>query len=136
MIPNALVPVAVVRSVRGMSAEAVVQSAESGALRWVWDVSSGQGQIMALRFWSQELNDPAATARLDLPEVIARILGARRQTWRGTELAQLLIVSRPQIHRLHKRRFITGNIANHTLLVSRAALETFLTTRWLGGQKR
>ena len=71
-------------------------------------------------------------ARVTLPEAIAVILGEHRSRWRGVEVAQMLMVSRPQIHWLRKRRMLEGKIVGNTLWIQRAALEKFLTSRYYG----
>lgn len=126
-----LVPMAFVRAARGISAEVIQGDVDSGALRLVWNVSTGR-RIKELRFWLKEIVEPASVARLSVTEAIATILGEQRTRWRGVEVAQLLMVSRPQIHRLRKRRALPGKVTGGTLWIQRAVLEKFLTDRWLG----
>ena len=126
-----LVTVDVLRAVRGISADAIQASVESGELRFVWNVSTGK-RITELRFWIKEVLPTGSMARVTLPEAIAVILGEHRSRWRGVEVAQMLMVSRPQIHWLRKRRMLEGKIVGNTLWIQRAALEKFLTSRYYG----
>lgn len=126
-----LVTVDFLRAVRGISADAIQASVESGELRFVWDVSTGE-RITALRFWIKEIVTPGSVVRATMPEAIAAILGEHRCRWRGVEVAQMLMVSRPQIHWLRKRRALDGKVVGNTLWIQRAALEKFLTSRYYG----
>lgn len=130
--PNThLVPVEYVRFLRGISADAVQSLVEAGQLRFVWNVSSGT-RIPALRFWQLELVAASRVSHLTLAEAIRLMLGEHRQRWRGGELAQMLMVSLPQIVRLRRSRALVGKIEHHTFWIQRPALEKFLHARWLG----
>src|SRR6478736_5952160 len=96
--PNSqLVTMDTARVITGQCADAIRCKMESGTIRFAWNIGTGK-RIVAPRFWLKALTDPAGVARLSLPEAIAMILGAQRQRWRGVEVAQLLMASRPQIH--------------------------------------
>lgn len=136
-IPNSthLVSTEFVRAVRGVSAATVQNMVETGRFRFVWDINTQQGRhrVTELRFWLQEIISPLP-ATFTLADALKIILGERRTSWRGVEVAQMLLVSRPCIHRLHKTRALPGTIANNTLWIQRAALEEFLRARWLEPQ--
>lgn len=125
---TALVTVDFVRACLGVDADSVLARVDAGELRWVWDVSSGQGKVRALRFLSRELAAPERVRNLTPRAVVAELLGNRNR-WRGVEVAQLLLVSRTQIFRLHKANELSGDIVSGTLWVPRPALENFLLGR-------
>lgn len=117
-----------VRAALGVDADTVAAKVESGELRWVWNVSTGTGAVRELRYWAKELTDPQVSS-FTTEEVIGEILGSNRERWRGVEIGQLLLVSRPQYLRLHESGDLRGNIVGNTLYVERLALETFLRKR-------
>jgi hypothetical protein len=125
-----LVTIDFVRALRGTSAEAVQAAVEAGQYRFVWNL--GRREIGELRFWIGEIISPQLRT-LPFQEVVAQILGEQRKVWRGAEVAQMLLVSRPTLHRLCQAGLITGKISDHTLMVPRQALESLLKIRWLGG---
>lgn len=94
-----LVDLNAVRAVRGVDADTILADVDEGRLRWVWNVAAQPGEIRELRFWTLEVNLPDSVRRVTLEQVTDLILGARAE-WRGPEIAQLLIVSRPTVHRL------------------------------------
>lgn len=122
-----------VRALRGISSEAVQDLVESGQLRFVWNVTARPRarEISELRFWLQETIAPIPFT-VGLRDAVQAILGARRTCWRGTEIAQMMMVSRPCIHRLRKSRALPGKIKGSTLWVQRSELQRFLNIRWLG----
>lgn len=126
-----LVTMDVVRALLGISTDAIQSAAESGKIRFAWNVSvkGSRAQISELRFWLREIVQPAAAANLSLSLVIASILGEHRSQWRGVEVSNLLMVSRPQIHRLQKSKALPGQVKCNTLWIGRAGLEKFLQDR-------
>lgn len=124
-----LVTLDMVRAVRGVDADTITAQVDAGELRWVWDVSTGEGAIRELRFWAKEIIAPEFCAGLKATKAVAEILGSDRARWRGVEIAQLLLVSRPQIFRLHESGELRGAVVSGTLYVDRAALEKFLARR-------
>lgn len=130
--PNSqLVTMGIARAISGKTADAIHCEMESGTVRFVWNIGSGN-QIATPRIWLRALVEPASVARMTLPEVIAAILGTQRNRWRGVEVAQMLMVSRPQIHRLRKVKALPGTISGHTFWVTRPTLERFFVKRFLG----
>jgi hypothetical protein len=129
---TSLVTLDFVRAARGVSADAVLAMVDDGKLRWVWDVSSGRGDIRAFRFLAAEVVAHESVRTLTTAAVVSLVLGSERQRWRGVELAQLLLVSRPQIFRLRKAGAIKGKIDCGTLYVQRPVLEKFLVKRLVG----
>ncbi len=128
-----LVPVAVLRALRGITADAIQDAVDAGRLKFVWNINprGNRGQICQLRFWIRELLAPGSVAHLSLAAAIGAILGERRTQWRGAEIAQMLLVSRPTIHHLNRGRVLAGRIQGNTLWIARPALERFLTDRCL-----
>lgn len=124
-----------VRACRGVDADTISAQVDAGELRWVWDVSAGeargtgQGAIRELRFWAKEIIAPEFCNGMKPTKAITEILGSDRARWRGVEVAQLLLVSRPHIHKLHELGEIKGDIVGGTLYVLRPVLEKFLTER-------
>src|SRR5262245_52596642 len=93
-----LIPIDAVRAVfGGVDAETIYERVQDGALRWVWNVSAGEGDIPEWRFWTKEISNPSACVTYKLPEVIDAILGPQTE-WHGVQIEQLLIVSRPTVH--------------------------------------
>jgi len=127
-----LVTLDMVRACRGVDADTVLAQVDAGELRWVWDVSSGGGTVRELRFWAREIIAPEMSANFKPAQVISLVLGTDRARWRGVEIAQLLLVSRPQIFRLHEAGDLKGDIVGGTLYVARAVVEKFLTQRRVG----
>lgn len=123
-----LVTLDTVRAVRQVDADTIFADVDEGRLRWVWDVSAnrGAGSVRELRFWTLEVNLPESVRRVTLDQVIALILGDRTQ-WRGPEIAQLLIVSRPTVHRLQDE--LKAEVVAGTLKCDRAALVNFFKRR-------
>lgn len=134
-INSQLVPIAVVRTLRGISADSVQSLVDSGELRFVWNIGlrGPRATIPDLRLWLREVIQPISVASMDLPAALALILGANRTRFRGTEIGQLLMICRPQMHRLYKSRAIQGKITNRTLWVARPTLEQFLAERFVAG---
>jgi len=124
-----LVNVEALRAALGVDADTIYAKVDCGEFRWVWDVSNGGGDVRELRFWVRELTAPETVAALDLPEVIASVLGTERQRWQGVELAQLFLISRPQVKRLHDAGELPGDIVSGKLWVKRSAVEKFLNAR-------
>ena len=124
-----LVTVDMVRAALGVDADSVQARVEAGEYRWVWNVSAGRGDVRELRFWAREIIAPETTKHLTVAMALNLILGLERLHWRGTEIAHLLLVSRPQIFRLHESGELPGEIVGRTLRVTRAAVVHFLTQR-------
>jgi hypothetical protein len=124
-----------VRSSRGISADKVNELVETGGLLWVFDLglSKSQKPIRTLRFWAQEIIEPAGVDFLPLGEVIAKILPARREAFSGSEIGQIFMVSRPTVKRLGAA--LQGKISiKRVLTVEREPLADFLRRRWVGAR--
>jgi hypothetical protein len=124
-----LVTVDMVRACKGVDADTITAQVDAGTLRWVWDVSNGAGAVRELRFWAKEIIVPEFCTALNPAQAINQILGSDRARWRGVEIAQLLLVSRPHIFRLHEAKELKGDVIGGTLYVNRPVLEKFLTVR-------
>jgi len=123
-----------VRAALGVDADTVTAKVDAGELRWVWNVSNGKGDVREFRFWAREITEGEAVQKLNVDEVISAIVPVRKDRWRGVEIAQLLLVSRPQIMRLHDAEELRGNIVGNTLYVERLALQTFLRRRLVNAE--
>lgn len=126
---SVLVAMATVLDCFEVDSETISARVDGGELRWVWDVSAGNGEIRELRFWKKELIAPEFCAQMSVTEVIKNVIGSEKPRWRGSELRKLLAASRPLISRLNKSGELKGDIVNGTLYVNRAVLEKFLTKR-------
>ena len=122
-----LVTTDAVRAALGVDADTIAAKVDAGELRWVWNVALGR-EIAELRFWAREIVAPEFVADYTPAKVVAEILGIRSR-WRGVELAQLLLVSRPTIMRLVDAGELKGEIVNGAIHVWRAPLEKFLLAR-------
>jgi hypothetical protein len=123
-----LVTLDVVRAVFGVDAEEVMKMVESGELQWVFDLSARGAAYRELRFWTRELVAPERCL-MTPARAVQLILGEDRGRWRGTEIQQLLLVSRPSVLRWHRSGVLPGETLNRTLWVTRRTLEQFLTER-------
>lgn len=124
-----LVTVDMVRAVRGVDADSVFAAVDNGNLKWVFDVApeinSADRKVRELRFWAAEIIGPEFVAKLSIAEAIKSILGEHRQEWRGTQIEQLLLVSRPTVMRLNHSGNLPGEIIKGALRVGRPQLEQF-----------
>lgn len=126
-----LVPIEVAQEIRGESADAVLRAVECGQIQFVWNVSpkGKRAKVCERRFWIRELVTPEAARKLSVGEMCVVILGEHRPRWRGTEIGQMFLLSRPSVHRLHKCKALSGQIKSGTLWIERAPLEKFLLER-------
>jgi hypothetical protein len=124
-----LVNTEALRAALGVDAETIYAKVDSGEFRWVWDVSTGGGEVRELRFWVREITAPQSVVGLDLAAVLAAVLGSERQRWQGVELAQMLLISRPQVKRLSDAGELAGDIVSGKLWVRRSVVEKFLNAR-------
>ena len=125
---TALVSTEVVRAVLGVDAATVAGMVESGQLAWVFDVSASKGNLRELRYWTRELFEPGL-CQMSPARALQLILGKRRQRWRGAEIEQLLLASRPTILRWYRSGDLPGELVGHTFWTTRESLSAFLTSR-------
>jgi hypothetical protein len=130
-----LVTVDALRASLGVDAETILARIDAGEYRWVFDVSAVRSRrfhsskhVRELRVWAKEIIAPEATSSLSQADAVTQIIG-KRERYYGTEIAQLLLVSRPQIFRLNEGGELDGEIVSGKLWVKRASLEDFLTRR-------
>lgn len=105
-------------------------------LLWVWNVATDiNGQIRSLRFWHPELKARASGAgeafqKMQLAEVIARIIPPGRRFFQAGELDQMFQIRRPT--RIGLQRQLNGRRGSAGYEYPRATVAAFLETRWLG----
>lgn len=125
-----LVSVNVAMQVLGYDADSVVMMAESGRLRWVWDVSVHQAVKRELRFWMGELLNP--TQPRNTGDVIQAVIGHETQPrLRAVTVGHTLLVRRPTIHALVHTGALTGPLVGGVQWIDRNSLEEFLRNRLL-----
>lgn len=116
--------------VTGLPARRILELVDCGDYLWVWNVSNAAGGRRELRFWSPEINDPAATGHLSLDEVLARVLPQKRPAIRQWELEGLLQMQTATLITL--RDELEAREENGRVYIPRPALEKFFRARWCG----
>ena len=130
---SCLLRVPTVADLRGVPEKRIVEQADT-QYTWVWNVGTGAHR-RALRFWSQEVLNPGATAGLCVSQVIERLVPRTvllPGQFDGLRCEQVIALLR--IHRsiLQELRTELGAIEQYgTLCIPRAGLENFLRRRWL-----
>ena len=127
-----------VRRWTGFDADTVLRWVDAGELVWIWDVSAiarRRAKVRELRFWPVEVaargtDALAALQRRTLADVTTELLGARERVG-GTELAQVLLVSRPHVLRLVRDRMLAGPLIGGKQWITRESAEKFLRARWI-----
>ncbi len=134
-----LVHAEVVATMRGVAREAVYDLVDGvgnngESFIWVFNVCARPNRERELRFWSRELNQPAAVRGLLLEEVIRQIV-PRRDVVPGQfcglpnwQVRDLLRVSRRTL--LDLRSELGSVPHNGGMYVPRVALESFFRRRW------
>lgn len=134
-----LVDVNTVRATRGVDAETIFTQTQKGKLIWVFDVAtrlanrSVEDAVAELRFWAKEIIAPETVAKIQIKQVLNQIIPLKRDWFHGTEVAHLLLVSRPTVMRL--RQELGGEIVRGSIRVKRAGLVRFFEQRWIGSNK-
>jgi len=130
-----LITVDALRAHLGVDADTILARIDAGDYRWVFDVSAVRSRrfhsakhVRELRIWANEVIAPEFVAALTEEQAVAEIIGGRERYY-GTEIAQLLLVSRPQIFRLNQGKELDGEIVGGKLWVGRAVLADFLLRR-------
>jgi hypothetical protein len=126
-----LVTTDVLRAVRGVDAEVIHAAVDDFRLRWVFNIAVDPAKARELRFWAKEVIAPEFTRTLSFAAALQEILGENRTRWRGAEIQQLLLISRPTIMRLHHHGDLPGKVVRGTFWTARPAVENFLRTRWV-----
>ena len=119
----------------GLDAEKISHAIDEGRFRWVFDFNNGGRAIRELRFLALEIFRPEVAKPFALENAIQIILGETRQSFGGGDIVRRFRVSRQTLGCLHHAGHLPGVISGGTITVSRAAMETFLRTRWIGGGK-
>lgn len=124
-----LVDVNVAAHELGLHHEEVVEMAECGELRWVFDVSVHANRIRELRFWVGELMRRDARS-MDEAEVLAAVVGHPTEVrLRGSTVCDVLMLRRPTVHDLMAAHELSGEVVGKTLWVDRRSLVDFLRRR-------
>ena len=143
-----LVGVETARALLGVDADAVQARIDAGRLRWVWDISARphgrergrckpvDRDVPELRLWVRELLAPDLFDGLPLRQVLPLVLGRERPRWRSSEVAQLLLCSRPAMKRLAEAGELAGSVRAGIRWFNRAALSAFLARRLLRPSRR
>jgi len=138
-IRSAFCGIDTVSCVTGLSTNRIYDLVESGDYLWVWNISSGLGKRRELRFWSREINNPAAVSKMTIDAVIQAIIPNRSRlpgqadgigNW---EFRHLLRLSKPCHCLLRKELGVCGTVRN--FFIPRASLEQFFHRRWVGTLK-
>lgn len=129
---NPLVGTDSVQTFCGIDAEKVSHAIEEGRFRWVFDLNNGSGEIQARRFLSLELFRPEVTKTFTLDNALAVVLGERRENFGRTEVGRRLRIARSTVYKLDAAGHLPGNRVGREFTICRAALETFLRSRWIG----
>lgn len=131
----ALIPTAMVRAARGLSAVQVSNFVEAGGFVWVFDIAvrnSSHPYKRELRFLVDELTHPENFRKAPLAEVIRSILGERRATWSVSDFGALTICSHQHVYALLESGALKLSVGPGRKLISRASIESFLTQRRIG----
>jgi hypothetical protein len=100
-------------------------------LEWVFNVATNaNGVERDLRFWSQEIEAPETTDKSSLAGMLAVLL-PRKLNFASQEVTSLLQIRRSHLMQLRRVRALPPG-----KFTSRAALENFLQSRWLGAESR
>ncbi len=133
-----LVTAEVVATMRGVAREVIYQMADGAyggeSYLWVFNIATNPERERELRFWSREINAPAATKNLSLSQVVQQIVPRREGLpgqfigLRNWEVGELLRV--PNVTLLALRGELQAVPHNGGIYVPRAALENFFARRW------
>jgi hypothetical protein len=110
---------------------------EHEGLDFLWVFNVGVGNSRELRFWTGEIASPRQVRQLKISEVVRRIVPRRELPGqycglRNWEVGELLRVPRQTLITL--RADLGAVIHDGGVWVPRAAVERFLTHRWIYGQ--
>src|SRR5579859_1754612 len=126
-----LVDIQAVRSLFGCAAENILHRVDDATredhIRWVFNLSAGEGHRRELRFWVREIIAPETCAGLTLGAVVDMILGEREQFLRGK-----LEIEWVCHHQTISALLRTKALNLHGTTIPRHALDNFLRTRWIG----
>ena len=126
-----LVSVEVARAVLGVDAETIYGQIDCGGIRWAWDIACQPREIREVRVWARELIAPDTAGELQRGAVIEAVIGTHKERLRAVEVGQLLICSRPHIHKLVATGDLAGPLAGGTQYIERESLAQFLNNRMM-----
>jgi hypothetical protein len=135
---TALVDAQTARAALGVDADSISAMVDAGELRWVFDVSlngAGDRTVRELRFWAKELAGNTGRSMQDTKPgaIVDEIIGFHaEEKLRAVTVAQLLLISRPQVHRILDAGLLQGFRNGHAEYVWRASLVSFLCHRLVG----
>lgn len=135
LIKSLFCGVETISCVYGLPVSRVYDMVDNGTYLWVWNVSSGSDK-RELRFWSREINEPAAVVRLTLDEAVRAIIPRRSHLpgqfngLRAWEFRHMLRLSKPSLVALHRELDVRGAVRHY--VIPRAKIEEFFRRRWMG----
>ena len=144
-----MVSAEVVATMRGISREAVYALADGAnfeiplssgpsTYQWVFNVAANPTRERELRFWTRELNQPAAVSAMTLDDVVRQIVPRRELLpgqfcgLRNWEVGELLRLHKSSL--LSLRRELQAVPRAGGIYIPRASLENFLRRRWCYAQ--
>lgn len=127
-----LVDKSICRHVLRLGDEEVMEMVDTGELRWVFDVASGDARRV-LRFWFGEVLRPRTHDHRTLAEVVEMIAGHKTEAWLRTgTVMRTLWLHRQNVHDLIEAEELRAEKRKQTMWVERASLLDFLQRRWQG----
>ena len=129
--PMRLVHASVAQALLDLPYEALYKRVDEGNPQWVFNVTSGQGRYRNLRFWAEELMDPSAVRRAELPDVVNKIIGTNRPKLATWEVAVRLGINRQMVLALVWQEQLSGPRVGRRQFVARESLSAFLMAAWL-----
>lgn len=124
-----LVTVDTVRVVLGVDTDTVLCRVEAGEIRWAWDIGLSSSK-RELRIWAREI--AVGGERFTPEEVVDMVIHTQREHLRSSELAQILICSRPHMLELMRQGELEGPRCGHAQHITRTSFAAFLRRRLVG----
>jgi predicted DNA-binding transcriptional regulator AlpA len=116
----------------GVNRDRIRRMTECGQLRWVFNLAGPRGAIPFLRFWLEELRDPATARSTPWEQAIRAILPFEfRPSLRTAEVSALLDISGPALWQMIRQGRLPSEIKRHVAWVPRDAVADWLNRAWL-----
>ncbi|MDE2098209.1 MAG: hypothetical protein KGL39_13220 [Patescibacteria group bacterium] len=130
-----LVTVSAVQYLSGLRYDLVRRLVDGGdffhpGFQWVWNFSVCTEGERDLRFWAREVIAPETCGDLGLGAVLDIILPATRNHFHAGEVTRMFSLTHTALMRL--RGQLGGRLQTSGSFYTRAGLEHFLRTRWIG----